>query len=175
MVVGDLSDNRPRALDLPAMLDVLAQTIVNALGFEVAVVNIVESARRVVAVSVAGPAEVRHHILGSSGTLSNWRRLLDSGQGWGRLVFIDHAVVDYDDVCDLTSWVPDVDASDDPGVWHPDDVLLAPLWSSDGSLLGVLSVDLPRGGRRPDDDTRTSLEAFAVSAALAVEHATLRA
>jgi PleD family two-component response regulator len=41
--------------------------------------------------------------------------------------------------------------------------------------LGTLSVDLPSDGRRPSSSTCRALEAFAVSAALAIEHAGLRA
>jgi len=64
-----------------------------------------------------------------------------------------------------------VDAED---AWHPQDALFAPLVTEDGTLLGVLSVDLPRDGRRPGLATRHALEAYAVSVALAIEHATLR-
>jgi diguanylate cyclase (GGDEF)-like protein/PAS domain S-box-containing protein len=50
-------------------------------------------------------------------------------------------------------------------------MLLAPLHAPDGSLIGVLSVDLPAGGLRPDPPLRQLLEQFAVHAALAIEHA----
>jgi diguanylate cyclase (GGDEF)-like protein/PAS domain S-box-containing protein len=168
-------DDRPAVLDLQAMLDLLAQTVVNALGFAVAAVNLVESPRRVVVVSVAGPDEVRDRLLGTSDTLANWERMLAAGQTWGRLAFLDHSQVSEDIFTEGASWTPDVPASDHPDAWHPEDFLFAPLYASDGSMLGVLSVDLPRGGLRPDAETRQSLEAFGVSAALAIEHATLRA
>ena len=61
------------------------------------------------------------------------------------------------------------------GAWHPRDSLFAPLTSADGPLLGVLSVDLPHDGRRPNEESRRALEAFAMAAALAIEHSTLRA
>jgi CDP-diglyceride synthetase len=86
-------DDRPTVLDLQAMLDLLAQTVVNALGFAVAAVNLVESPRRVVVVSVAGPDEVRDRLLGTSDTLANWERMLAAGQTWGRLAFLDHSHV----------------------------------------------------------------------------------
>ena len=41
---------------------------------------------------------------------------------------------------------------DDPNAWHPEDVLLVPLNATNGSLLGVMSVDEPASLRRPDDD-----------------------
>jgi diguanylate cyclase (GGDEF)-like protein/PAS domain S-box-containing protein len=65
--------------------------------------------------------------------------------------------------------------SDDPNAWHPEDSLFAPLESSDGKLLGMLSVDVPRDGLRPGAATRRALEAFTVTASLAIEHATLAA
>jgi diguanylate cyclase (GGDEF)-like protein/PAS domain S-box-containing protein len=55
--------------------------------------------------------------------------------------------------------------------WHPEDALFAPLVDADGVLLGVLSVDDPVDGRRPDDTKQALLEAFAVHAALAIGHA----
>jgi diguanylate cyclase (GGDEF)-like protein/PAS domain S-box-containing protein len=173
--VGDAVEEGPTVLDLQAMLDLLADTVVNALGFAVAAVNLVESRHRVVVVSVAGPDDVREQLLGTSDSLDSWERILAAGQPWGRLVFLDHAVVDPATLSDATYWTPDLPVSAEPDAWHPEDSLFAPLRASDGSLLGILSVDLPRGGRRPDAETRKSLEAFGVSAALAIEHATLRA
>ena len=156
------------------MLDLLAGTVVSALGFAAAAVNLVESPNRVVVVSVAGPDEVRDRLLGTHDSLQSWERLLAAGQPWGRLVFVDHTDAAVR-LAEPRSWTPDLVASDEPDAWHAEDSLFAPLWASDGSMLGVLSVDLPRGGRRPDAETRQSLEAFGISAALAIEHATLRA
>ncbi len=160
-------------LSLQATLDLLAQTIVNALGFEVAVVNLVRTDGSLEVVSCAGPTEVRDLLLGRCETAETWRRILAASVGWGRLRFLDHAQVV--DVADMLSWIPDMDIHDDDAEsWHPEDGLFAPLYASDGSLLGVLSVDVPRDGKRPDKVTCDALEAFAVSAALALEHATLR-
>jgi diguanylate cyclase (GGDEF)-like protein/PAS domain S-box-containing protein len=162
------------SLDLHAMLDLLAQTIVNALGFDLAAVNLVESPDRVAVVAVAGPDEARRRLLGTHVDLPTWISLLKAGTDWGRLVFLDHRFADTVYSPRMVSWTPDFQASDDPHAWHPDDSLFAPLRGSNGQLLGVLSVDLPIGGRRPGEETRKSLEAFGVSAALAIEHATLR-
>ena len=49
-------------------------------------------------------------------------------------------------------------------------MLLAPLHAPGGALIGVLSVDMPVGGRRPDAQRCQLLEQFAVHAALAIEH-----
>jgi diguanylate cyclase (GGDEF)-like protein len=174
MTIGDRSAEAP--LSLQATLDLLAQTIVKALGFELAAINYVDSPASVTVVAVAGPDEVRDHLLGSTESLESWTRVLEACTSWGRLRFLDHAT--RDNLPPMRWWVPDVGsgaASDADDVWHPEDALFAPLHASDGQLLGVLSVDLPRGGRRPDQTTRDALEAFGVSAALAIEHARLRA
>lgn len=49
-----------------------------------------------------------------------------------------------------------------PGRWHPQDMLLVPLYSPQGDVLGHLSVDAPLDGRAP---TRTSLEVLELFAA----------
>ncbi len=59
------------------------------------------------------------------------------------------------------------------GQWHPDDMLLAPLRGSGGRLLGYISVDEPRDGRRPSQADLEVLAIFASQAAVAVENARL--
>jgi diguanylate cyclase (GGDEF)-like protein len=73
----------------------------------------------------------------------------------------------------LYFYVPDLPVSDDVLAWHPLDALFAPLFGGDGALLGVLSVDLPHDGMRPDEDDCELLEVFAIQAALAIDHARL--
>ncbi|HEV7207655.1 MAG TPA: EAL domain-containing protein [Mycobacteriales bacterium] len=165
-------DHHP-ALD--QTLQLVADTIVESLGFEVAVVNLVDDVdQALVAIAVAGPVSVRDLLLGQRQTQASWERLLTVCDRWGRLYFLDHLTAPADPT-DLLMWVPDIPISDDPEAWHPDDALLAPLQAADGRLVGILSVDVPRDGRRPDGATRRALEAFAVTASLAVQHATLHA
>jgi diguanylate cyclase (GGDEF)-like protein len=156
------------------MLDLLSETIVQALGFGVACINIVRPDGALQAVSVAGDPAARAALLGTTDSAESWDRLLAASEPWGRLRFADHANQETA-VVDTYSWVPDFQPVDAPDAWHPEDALLAPLTASDGSRLGVLSVDLPRNGRRPDEATCRALEALALSTALAIEHATLRA
>jgi diguanylate cyclase (GGDEF)-like protein len=157
---------------LVSMLDLLAQTIVDALGFGVACMNIVRSDGSLEVVSVAGDPTARDALLGAVDSGENWENLLAVSEAWGRLRFADHRNEAAE--LDMLMWVPDVEPSDDEDAWHPEDALFAPLTASDGELIGVLSVDMPHDGRRPSLTGRSALEAFAVSAALAIEHSTLR-
>src|SRR4051794_1368957 len=174
--------------DLVAMLDLLAHTIVEALGFGVAVINIARPDGSLEVISVAGDDDARATLLGSVQDAGIWDEMLAESEHWGPLRFLDHRNAAGGD--DLLSWVPDIEPIDADDAWHPEDALFAPLTTADaglpgaalsaplptaaGSRLGVLSVDPPSDGRRPGAGTRRALEAFAVSTALAIEHATLR-
>ncbi len=161
-------------LDLAGMLQLVADTIVESLGFEVAVVNIVVDDVAMLVAAVSGPQEVRTALLNRRQGLDGWHKLVQASEPWGALRFLDHRTSQADPE-DIFTWVPDLPVSDDPDAWHPEDSLFAPLTSSDGKLLGMLSVDMPRDGRRPGPATRRALEAFTVTAALALEHASLAA
>ncbi len=54
--------------------------------------------------------------------------------------------------------------------WHPEDLLLIPLYSSEGEPLGLISVDAPRDGLRPDQATLESLRLLADHAALMIQN-----
>jgi diguanylate cyclase (GGDEF)-like protein/PAS domain S-box-containing protein len=72
-------------------------------------------------------------------------------------------------------WIPPGHFGDAPEAWCPDDSLFAPLFDGAGELLGVLSVDVPVSGRKPDMEQRTLLELFAAEAANAISDAVRRA
>src|SRR3954469_23074058 len=76
--------------DLVAMLDLLAQTIVDALGFGVAAVNIAEPDGNLRVVSVAGDETARRMLLGTLTTAEVWDHMLSVSEPWGRLRFADH-------------------------------------------------------------------------------------
>jgi diguanylate cyclase (GGDEF)-like protein len=154
------------------MLDLLAQTIVDALGFGVAAVNIARPDGSLEVISVAGDQQAKEMLLGTVDSAEVWDRMLAVSEPWGRLHYADHRNEAAN--VEMLTWVPDIVPIVAQDAWHPEDALFAPLISADGSRLGILSVDLPRDGRRPDPATCRALEAFAVSTALAIEHATLR-
>jgi diguanylate cyclase (GGDEF)-like protein/PAS domain S-box-containing protein len=167
-LVGRLS----AGLDLRATLDAVARAVVDVLGFEVAVVNLVVEGGDLDVVAVAGHESAREALLGQRGPRAEWDALMAVAERWGLLRFIDHtAGVDVG----MVSWTPDVAVTHEPDAWHRDDQLFAPLLSLDGGLIGVLSVDVPRDGRQPGPAQRSLLELFAIQAAGAIENAHLHA
>ena len=54
--------------------------------------------------------------------------------------------------------------------WHPEDMLLVPLTNAEGMPLGLISLDAPRDGLRPDRSTIESLVVFSDLAALLIQN-----
>lgn len=59
-------------------------------------------------------------------------------------------------------------AQKSPNAWDPDDTLITILEDNQGNPLGIISVDLPRDGMRPDRATIEALEIFATQASLVI-------
>lgn len=156
--------------DLGSTLRSVVDGVVEGLGFGVAVVNLVQDDGSVEVVTVAGPPEVSATLLGSTSDLATWQDEIDRSQPWGQLRYLPYTE---EDTSGLTSWVPDTPVSTDPDAWHPLDTLFAPMYSVSGALVGVLSVDLPAHGRRPDAVQRALLEMYATQAGIAIDNARL--
>ena len=156
--------------DLAATLRAVVDGVVEGLGFEVAVVSLVHDDKTVEAVAIAGPQDVSDTLLGRRTPLDKWERAFARSQPWGALRYEPQEMADLDDI---PSWVPDIPVVEDPDAWHPLDALYAPLHSISGDLVGVLSVDLPRDGRRPGELQREMLEMYATQAGIAIDNARL--
>src|SRR5262249_3656514 len=61
--------------------------------------------------------------------------------------------------------------SDLPNAWHPEDLLLVPIYAENHAPLGLISVDKPRDQIRPDRAAFETLEVFAVQAGLVISSA----
>jgi diguanylate cyclase (GGDEF)-like protein/PAS domain S-box-containing protein len=168
-LLAQLARRITASLDLRETLQVVAQAVVDQLGFGAAVVNLVQPGDLCEVAAVAGPDEVGQALLGTRAPLENFRRMLDGCESWGELRFLDHRN-DHGLSRTVAGWTPPGPAIEDDDAWHPEDILLAPLYASGRTLIGVLSVDIPADGRRPNAARRRLLEQFAGHAALAIEH-----
>jgi diguanylate cyclase (GGDEF)-like protein len=158
--------------DLHQTLQDIADGIVDVLGFGAAAMNHRTESGDFEVVAVAGPEEVRSTLTGTVATRQTMMEALDSADPWGALRFIPHDR--HEDHFDV-SWVPDVPIVDDPDAWHPMDALLVPLYGRDDDMVGVISVDLPPGNRRPTRLLCELLEVFAMQAGIAIAGVELRA
>ncbi|MFF1484416.1 diguanylate cyclase CdgB [Streptomyces sp. NPDC058319] len=176
-VMADMNTAR----SLADTLQTVADGVVTGLGYELACVNLVRPDGDLVVAAFSGNPAAEALITGRAGSRASWERRLTMGESWGDLVFIPHTegwVLDDDDV---PQWYTDGPAPRFEDEWHPSDRLFAPMYSpgapggSPGELLGVLSVDRPRNGRRPGAWGREALQVYAFQAAIAISNARLRA
>lgn len=62
-------------------------------------------------------------------------------------------------------------SSDVPNAWHPEDLLLVPVLDGQDNPLGLISVDSPRDGKRPNAVAMESLEIFASQIQIVISNA----
>jgi diguanylate cyclase (GGDEF)-like protein len=156
---------------LSALLDAIARAVCDALGFGTVVITLYRPAWNDFEVTAVHGSEEARAVL--MNTVREWHDiapLLDSRFLRRGAYFIDHEEFDWRTI-DGASFVPDLEPGEGPDGWHPEDALLVPLQRSDGSMLGVISVDEPTSGRKPNDAELDVLVAVAAHAALAVESA----
>ena len=156
--------------DLPALLDAVARTIGESLGYRTVAVNLYRPAWDDFEVTtVHGNEEARAMLLGNNRPGDDWTVLLsDRFERRGAYV-VPSGSVDWDSLG--PSYVPQGVHSSDPEAWDPEDALFVAMRDQQGDLLGILSVDEPASGRRPTDDDLDVLVALVDHAALAVEAA----
>ncbi len=158
--------------DLPTMLSIFARALSDVADFECAAINLVRDDGDLQVLAVAGPPDVAEALMGVVGSRADWDAELAGGQRVGAVQLMLGEEVEGS----LRAWVSDDEAwfertSDDPRAWRANYAVYVPIHEADGSLLGVISVDLPRSGRIPDQRQCEILEIIvrqAESAILAV-------
>ncbi|MFA6298491.1 MAG: hypothetical protein WC642_04950, partial [Nocardioides sp.] len=146
-------------------VQLIAEGVTEMVGFQVAIISVVRG-EALRAVAVAGSDEAREQLLGSATPMQVIHDEVARADDWGRFKFVPYdrqggPSADY-------GWVPDFVPEDGPDAWHPLDLLIAPLHDDAGNVVGLLSIDLPVSGRRPDVGQRSLLEKYAAQAERAV-------
>jgi diguanylate cyclase (GGDEF)-like protein/PAS domain S-box-containing protein len=158
---------------LEQVLTAIARTVADTLGFVTVVVNLYRPDRDDYVVStVIGSQDARRALLGTATSAKRWTRLLDSRFCRNGSYFIPAGEVDWAD--DTAAYVPELrppPAAAAAYAWQAHDALFAPLDGSGGMRYGIISVDEPRSGLRPDDEQLAVLAAVGDHAGLAIEGA----
>ncbi|MFC7495872.1 MULTISPECIES: ATP-binding protein [unclassified Nocardioides] len=147
-----------------AVLQLMVESVAEMVGFEVAALSVVLG-DDLVTLAYTGPEEHRAFIE-ESDPAAVIEPVLARATSWGpRLRFVEAtAIEDLDGHWVRIEQVP----TEQPDAWQPDDGLLAVLSNDDGEVIGILSVDRPSSGRRPDERQRSLLERYAAQAERAV-------
>ena len=148
-------------------LQLIAESVAQMVRFEVANISAVLDGI-LYSVAIEGGDDVKIAVTGLRTPIHYVLDELELAEDWGRFKFVPHELMADDDPY---RWIPEFVPGEGPDDWHPHDALLAPLYSEDGELLGLLSIDLPISGRRPDATQRDLLERYATQAERALQNA----
>ncbi len=158
---------------LEESLEALAYGIQEATPFQVVLISIVEPdtmiQRRVAGVGM--PLETLNMMRSHRQPWSAVQQLLRPEFKIGQAFFIP-----YEQRPLLSSEVQIVkvvqdEARDEPNAWNPEDALIFPLADREGNPIGLISLDAPRDGMRPDRTTLETVEIFAAQASLLIDSA----
>jgi len=172
----DVSYNLGHDQPLDQALQVIARGIRDSTSFRVVLMSVIEletgMMRRLTAVGI--PQETLNELLSRKQPIASVQQIMRPEFQISRSYFIpvDQAPVIPSDLHMVTL---DVSAqTNSPGnTWHADDFLLVPLENSEGQIVGLISLDDPSNGLRPDKATIEAVEVFASQAALLISN-TLR-
>lgn len=149
------------------MLDDLAGAVADAGGFRDVVYNVYRPETDDYEAKVLrGTAEVRDALEGSVLSREMWMALLDSRFKRGGAYLIPEGMGDWP--ADVPVFEPDRDSGNGEHRWRSGDALLIPVCCPRGSVLGLLSVDRPSSGTRPDAAQLLTLSELASAAGVAL-------
>lgn len=140
----------------------IAESVTELVGFEVAAISVAREDRTLEMLAVAGSDSARAQLLGRRTPITEIEQELASAVHWGDLRFVPHEQMSIPP--EQLGWVPDLEPTDDPTMWHPLDLLLVPFHDDEGELRGLLSVDMPTDRRRPSPALRSHLQRYAAHA-----------
>jgi len=169
-----LSDILRSDRSLPEVLAEVALSIRAVTVFQVVVISVYEPLQ-----------EILRRVVGAGLGPDAWEELKSHTQPWNSLhalfqpefkigscyyIPADQAPLVPADVHFVTVLTLDQEeARPAKGAWHRDDLLLVPLFTQHGQPLGLISLDAPIDGSRPDRVTLNTLEILAGHTALAIE------
>ena len=154
--------------DLPALLEAVARTIGESLGYRTVAVNLYRPQWDDFEVTtVYGKEEAKAVLLGHARPGGDWTVLLAERFEHRGAYVVPSGAVDWDSLG--PSYLPEGERSCHPDAWDPEDALFVPMRDQRGLLLGIISVDEPVSGRRPTDDDLEVLVSLVDHATLAVE------
>jgi NtrC-family two-component system sensor histidine kinase KinB len=161
-------------LQLEDIFDRVTHAVVDSLGFNIAVLNLVEPGpppyvRRAAAAGI--PPEAWRKMQAVTAPLDDYLALMRPEFRISQSYLVSHHYREvWQSLPDV--YFPDLGPRAE-GEWMAEDGLLVPLADSSGQLMGILSVDDPVDRRIPARETIEALEVFANQASIAIEGAWL--
>ena len=160
-------------LSLHDTLQHIAASTSTCTCFKGIIINLlVEQASHFDAVAFTETSEEEQQLIRNNPvTLDQLRRMMLPEFRMSQSYFIPHDYV-IGDLTDVVRIVANIPISDEPGHWHPEDMLIVPLFSAcEHKMLGFLSLDDPEDSLVPSLESIEMVELFANQAAIAIDNA----
>ncbi len=159
---------------LPEILEEVAFGIREATPFQVAVISVYEPRQAVLhrTVGVGLDSEVWEELRSHLQPWASLKQLFQPEFQVGSVFYIptDKSPIIPKEVHTVTILPENRDEEADKlAAWDPDDLLFVPLLSDQGLPTGLISVDAPADGAKPDKTTFEALEMLSAQACLAIE------
>ena len=166
-------------LDIDRLLKEIVRAAHESLGFNIVLLNLID--RETGTIRISGHAGLEKHdqqALDNATVRMTWKdfnKLLDEKYRIGRCYFIPHGEINWSEQFAYSTGVPDLNVSRnlEATKWHPEDALLALIEVGQDQVVGMISVDQPGDGLRPNPETIKALEIFANLAGAALENSRL--
>lgn len=159
-------------LGLEEVLQQVVSAINSCIGFRASVIKLVqEGCDYLKAVAFAGvPEEAKQMLQAHPMRVSQMLRTMQPEYQISQSYFISHEHIHlFKDFVIVGGGEVE---EHQPGAWHPDDMLIVPLFSPrQRRLLGFLSLDDPVDGRVPTEESIEMVELFSNQAAIAIDNA----
>ena len=151
--------------DAARLLEAIARTVQESLGYGVVVMNTYRPAWNDFEVTtVVGDEAARESLMGERLAYEGWAPLLDERFQRCGTYLIPEGEIDWDATLGRR-----YETAPRRGSWRPGDELFVPMKHSQGHFLGIISVADPVSGNRPADGELEVLAAVAEHAAMALE------
>ena len=160
--------------EIKKILDIISQYISDSLGFKVVLLSLYnEQKNAFVRSSQYGiDKDVFKKLKKQLVPYSTIQDLMVEKYRISKSYYINHKESGIQKISDLSYVIP-YEKPDDYTNWHPEDILLIPLYSKDKKIIGIITVDKPVDHNIRIKEAIDLLESFAQTASLAIENTKL--
>lgn len=156
---------------LPSALETIATGLQQATPFESVLISLYDESDHMLtrAVGLGIDAEKMEELRENRVKWSNVEAILQPDFRFTQSYFIpeDKLPIVPPEIHTLNVMAKSVNGN--PNRWHPDDIFIVPLYNQDQQPVGLISVDAPSDGMRPNQSVVETLEVFAAQTALTIE------
>lgn len=169
-----LSSLLQSTFELSRVLDIISKYISDSLGFQVVLLSLYNEQENVfVRSSQFGlDKKVFEKLKAQKLPYKKVQQLMSDKFKISKSYYISHKESGIIKVKDLSYILPDENPSE-YSHWHPEDILLIPLYAKEGDVIGIITVDKPEDRNIKIAEAIDILESFAQTAALAIENSKL--